>query len=148
MHERPLHKQCFTVWCTVTDFDIAHSPCIPATCNRGFSKMALQRILRLDAVGLVSELFSSYLISLRVDIPRPARSLNLIACDFLFWGHLKVKFTHLNPNTIDQLKAVIWMEITALSPEWPTKVMINFRVNFTSLWTVKINCQWIDLEIN
>jgi hypothetical protein len=67
-------------------------------------------------------------ISLRGDIPWPARSPDLAACDLFLWGHLKAEVYKRRPRTTDELKAAIQHEITAVSLEMTRRVMRNFRV--------------------
>jgi hypothetical protein len=80
------------------------------------------------SMGVVWEMFPGCLISLRGDIPWPVRSLNLAACDFFLWGHLKAEVYKHMPRTTDELKAAIQYEIVAIPPEMTRRVMRNFRV--------------------
>jgi len=42
-----------------------------------------------DSMAAVRNLFPNHVISRYGDITRPARSPDLSACDFFFWGYLK-----------------------------------------------------------
>jgi hypothetical protein len=80
------------------------------------------------SMGVLQEMFPRRLISLRGDIPWPARSPDLVACDFFLWGHLKAEVDKRRPRTTDELKAALQHEIAAIPPEMTSWVMRNFRV--------------------
>jgi hypothetical protein len=76
-------------------------------------------------------MFPGRLISLRGDIPRPALSPDLAACDFFLWEHLKAEVYKRRPRTTDELeelKAAIQHEILVIPLEMTRRVMRNFRV--------------------
>jgi hypothetical protein len=69
------------------------------------------------SMGVLREMFPGRLISLRGEIPWPARSPDLAACDFILWGHLKAEVYKRRPRTTDELKTSIQHEIAAIPPE-------------------------------
>jgi hypothetical protein len=60
------------------------------------------------------EIFPERVISLRGELPRPARSPNLSACDYFLWGYLNEKVHTTRPRTIDDLKIAILKQISAI----------------------------------
>jgi hypothetical protein len=57
-----------------------------------------------------------HVISLLGELPWPARSLDLSACEYFLWGYLKAKAYTTRPRTIDNLKIEIRKQISA-TPE-------------------------------
>jgi hypothetical protein len=153
LHERPLHSQRVTVWCDVADFGVigpyffedgeSHSNfrslCADVTwlpgaeTERAWKSSSMvptgwcHRSHDERTMGVLREMFPGR-ISLRGDIPWPARSPDLAACDFFLWGHLKAEVYKRRPRTTDELKAAIQHEIAAIPPEITRRVMRNFRV--------------------
>jgi hypothetical protein len=80
------------------------------------------------SMGVLREMFLERLISLRGDIPWPALSSDLAACDLFLWGNLKAEVYKRMPKTTDELKADIQHEIAAIPQEMTRRVMRNFRV--------------------
>jgi hypothetical protein len=80
------------------------------------------------SMTILWEMFPGRLISLQGDIPWPARSPNLAACDFFLWGYLKAEVYKRRPRTTDKLKAGIQHEIAAVPLQMTRWVMRNFRV--------------------
>jgi hypothetical protein len=63
---------------------------------------------------IIREMFPEDVISLRSEIPWPARSPDLSAPDYFLWGYFKAKFCTTRPRTIDDLKIVIRKQISAI----------------------------------
>ena len=55
----------------------------------------------------------------------PPMSLDLIICDFYFWGNLKFKVYSNNPHTIEELKTNIHNAIAGIKPNELAKVAGN-----------------------
>jgi hypothetical protein len=119
LHERPLCSQRVTVWCAVADFGVIGpyffeedgeavtvtsdryvqvllSFMEPKLNERGNSTVWFQHDgatahTARGSMGVLREMFPGRLISLRGDIPWPARSPDLASCDFFLWGHLKAE---------------------------------------------------------
>lgn len=81
---------------------------------------------------ILRQMFPGRLISLRGNMPWPARSPDLAACDYFLWGYVKSKVYKTKPRTTDELKAAIQHEIAEIPQEVTTRVMRNFRVRFQS----------------
>jgi len=79
------------------------------------------------SLGILREIFPSRLISLGGDIGWPARSQELIPCDFFLWGYLKAEVYKNRSQTLKALKEVIREEVDAITPEMTNIVMENFR---------------------
>ena len=78
-------------------------------------------------MGILREMFSGHLISLRGDFGWSARSPDLNPRDFFLWGYLKSKVYSNRPQSIEQLKDAINQEITAIPHEMTRRVTDNFR---------------------
>ena len=72
---------------------------------------------------VLKEMFPGCVISIRGDVPWPARSTDLVPCDFFFWGHLKAKNFAEKPRTIQELKMVIRQKTEEIPQEMIDKVM-------------------------
>jgi hypothetical protein len=72
------------------------------------------------------EMFLGRLISLRGDIPWPARSPDLTPCDFFLWGYLKAEVYKHRPRNLQTLKEAIRTEIRRIPKEMLERVMRNF----------------------
>jgi hypothetical protein len=59
------------------------------------------------------------------DVPWPARSPDLTACDFFLWGYLKHKVFETCPQDLDTLKQRIVEEINAIQAATLSRVMEN-----------------------
>jgi hypothetical protein len=79
------------------------------------------------SVSLLRETFSQHFISRGGDISWPARSPDLSACDYSFWGYLKSKFFISKPTTIEELKQRIKEEVAAIPEQMTRRVMENRR---------------------
>jgi hypothetical protein len=144
LHERPLHSQPVTVWCAVADFGVIDPYLFkdretvtvtsdryvqmlrnflePKLNERGnpavwFQQDGATAHTARGSMGVLREMFPGRLISLRGDIPLPALSPDLAACDFFLWGHLKAEVYKRRPRTTDELKAAIPHEIAAIPPK-------------------------------
>ena len=68
-----------------------------------------------------------HLISLRGDIDRPARSIDLNPGDFFVCGYLKSNvYTH-RPRSLEQFKDAICQEIVAIAQEMIGRIMDKFH---------------------
>lgn len=160
LHERPLHSQHVTVWCAVADFGIIgpyffeeEGRTVTVTSQRyvhmlnNFLKPKPNEIgnrvvwyqqdgatahTARQSMEVLRQMFPGRLISLRGNMPWPARSPDLAACDFFLWGYLKSKVYKNKPRTTDELKAAIRHEIAEIPQEMTTRVMHNFRVRLQS----------------
>jgi hypothetical protein len=72
------------------------------------------------------EMFPGRLISLRGDIPWPARSPDLTPWDFFLWGYLKAEVYKHRPRNLQTLKEAIRTEICLIPQEMLERVMRNF----------------------
>jgi hypothetical protein len=145
LHERPLHSQHVIVWRAVADFGVigpyffeedgetvtvTSDHYVQMLCNflepklneRGnpavwFQQDGVTAHMARGSMGILREMFPGRLISLRGDIPWPACSPDLSACDFFFWGHLKAEVYKRRPRTTDEPKAAIEHEIASIPPE-------------------------------
>jgi hypothetical protein len=72
------------------------------------------------------EMFPGHLISLRGDIPWPARSPDLTPCNFFLWGYLKAKVYKHRPRNLLILKEAIRTEIRRIPQEMLERVLRNF----------------------
>jgi hypothetical protein len=66
-------------------------------------------------MDIVQEMFPEHVISLRGDLPWPARLPDLSACDYFHWGYLKAKVYSTRPWTINDFKITIWKQISVIS---------------------------------
>jgi hypothetical protein len=62
------------------------------------------------------------------DVPWPARSPDLSACDYFLWGFIKSRVFISKPTTIAELKQSINEEIAAIPEQMTRRVMDNLRV--------------------
>jgi len=80
-------------------------------------------------MSVLQEMFPRHVISCGGDVPWPARSPDLSACDYFLWGYLKSRVLISKPRTITELKQSI-KEETAVIPEQMTRrVMENLGVS-------------------
>lgn len=112
LHERPLHSQRVTVWCAVADFGIIgpyffeeEERTVTVTSDRYVHMLNTFLQPKLNEIGnrmlwyqqdgatahtsrrsmeVLRQMFPGRLISLRGDMPWPARSPDLAACDFFY----------------------------------------------------------------
>lgn len=79
------------------------------------------------SMARLREMFPRRVISRNGDVPWPARSPDLTACDYWLWGYLKSKVYLRRPRTIEELKENIRNEITAIPMGTLQRVMGNLR---------------------
>jgi hypothetical protein len=72
-------------------------------------------------------MFPQHVISCGGDVPWPARSPDLSACDCFLLGYLKSKVLISKPTTIKELKQRIKEEIAAILEQMTHRVMENHR---------------------
>jgi len=60
------------------------------------------------------KMFPQHVISRGGNVPWPARSPDLSACDYFLWGYLKRRVSISKPRTIGDLKQSIKEEIAAI----------------------------------
>jgi hypothetical protein len=58
----------------------------------------------IASMEVLSQIFPNRVISHNGDIPWPAKSPDLSACDFFLWGYLKGKLYTQHPNNVTVLK--------------------------------------------
>ncbi|KAG5317980.1 TC3A transposase, partial [Pseudoatta argentina] len=78
-------------------------------------------------MNLLRQRFPDRLISLRGDLPWPARSPDLSPCDFFLWGYLKSLVYVDRPRTIDHLKNNIRDAIANIPIDMLRRVDENFK---------------------
>jgi hypothetical protein len=78
-------------------------------------------------VVVVREIFPEHIISMRVELPWPARSPDLSVCDCLLCGHLKEKVYTTRPRTIDDLKTGIRKQISAIPGNMARRALENLQ---------------------
>ena len=74
------------------------------------------------SMEVLRKMFPSRLVSLRGDVPWPARSPDLAPCDFFLWGYLKERVYRDRPKTIQELKIAIDREIKLIPQEMTKNV--------------------------
>ncbi len=79
------------------------------------------------SISLLKQWFPSRLISRRGNVEWPARSPDLAPCDFFLWGYLKEKVYRHRPQSIQDLKKAISLEIRRIPKEITDQVMRSFR---------------------
>jgi len=80
------------------------------------------------SMGVLRETFPQHVISHGGDIPWPARSPDLSACDYFLWGYLKSRVFISTPRTIRELQQSIKEEIAAIPEQMTHRVMENLGV--------------------
>ena len=85
-----------------------------------------------DFMAAVRNLFPNHVISRYGDITWPARSPDLLACDFFLWGYLKSQvFKAPAPHTVQELKHRIQQEVKRIPVEMLQTVMGDVRKRLT-----------------
>jgi hypothetical protein len=79
------------------------------------------------SMSVLREMFPQHVISRGGDVPWPARSPDLSACDYFLWGYLKSKVFTSKPRTIQEPKQRIKEEIAAIPDQMTRRVMQNRR---------------------
>jgi hypothetical protein len=69
------------------------------------------------SMSVLRETFPQPIISRGSDVPLPACSPDLPACDYFLWGYLKSKVFFSKPRTIAELKQRMKEEIAAIPEE-------------------------------
>jgi len=72
-------------------------------------------------MSVLREIFPQHIISRGGDIPWPARSPDLSACDYFLWGYLKSRVFICKPRTIKE-------EIAAIPEQMTRRAMENLGV--------------------
>jgi len=80
------------------------------------------------SMSVLREMCPQHVISRGDDVPWPARSPDLSACDYFLWGYLKSRIFVSKPKTIAKLKRSIKEEIAAIPEQMTRRVMENFGV--------------------
>ena len=80
------------------------------------------------SMSVLREMFPQYVISRGDDVPWPACSPDLSACDYFLWGYLKSRVFISEPTTIAELKHSIKEEIAAIPEQMTCWVMENLGV--------------------
>lgn len=132
LHQKPLHCERVTVWCAISVMGIIgpyffeeneRAVTVNAARYRSmieeffipsleemnvrdvwFQQDGATAHTARDSMNLLRQYFPDRLISLRGDLPWPARSPDLTPCDFFLWGYLKSLVYVDRPQTIDHLK--------------------------------------------
>jgi hypothetical protein len=79
------------------------------------------------SVEVLRQMFPNRVISRTGDIPLPAKSADLSACDFFLWGYLKGKVYTCRPNNVTVLKQPNEEEIQNIPDDMLRKVMADVR---------------------
>lgn len=155
LHEKPLHCERVTVWCAFSKAGII-GPYFFEENNRAVTvnserytemirEFFLPKLEEMDlgdvwfqqdgatahtarcSMELLRENFHERLISLRGDLPWPARSPDLAPCDFFLWGYLKSVVYTDRPRTLVHLKDNITQAIANIRTDMLERVDGNFR---------------------
>jgi hypothetical protein len=89
----------------------------------GFSKMVQQPTQQGHPMSVLQQIFPQHIISRAGDVPWPARSPELPACDYFFWGGTSKAV--LISRTIAELRQSIKEEITAIPEQMTCRMMEN-----------------------
>ena len=155
LHQIPLHCERVTVWCAISSVGIIgpyffeeNERTVTVNAAR-YRKMIeeffLPHLEEMDvgdvwfqqdgatahtaraSMELLREHFPDRLISLRGDLPWPARSPDLTPCDFFLWGYLKSIVYNDRPETLAHLKTNIRNAIAEIPVDMLQRVTQNFR---------------------
>ena len=78
----------------------------------------MEQLPILQKINLCFErIFPAHLNFLLGDIGRPARSPELLHCDYFPWGYVKAEMYKHRPTTIDRLKATIRQTVNEIPEE-------------------------------
>jgi len=77
------------------------------------------------SMSVLREMFPQHVISRGDDVPWPARSPDLSACDYFLWRYLKSRVFISKPRTITELKQIIKEEIAVIPEQMIRRVMKN-----------------------
>ena len=100
----------------------------------GSNKMVPQRETQCN---FFREHFPERLISLRGDLPWPARSPDLNLCDFFLWGYLKSIVYNDRPQTLLHLKNNIRNAIADIPVSMLERVEENLKKRVTRVLTME-----------
>jgi hypothetical protein len=156
LHQRPLHSERLTVRCGIASFGVLGSYlfqdkevteksecyvamlrnfCEPELRRRGidlssvwFQQEGAAAHTARASMNVLREMFPQHVISRGGDVPWPARSPDLSACDFLLWRYLKSRFFIYKSRTLTELKQSVKEEIAAIPEQMTRWVMENLRV--------------------
>jgi hypothetical protein len=95
------------------------------------------------SVEVVREIFPGRLISLRGDIPWPARSPDHSPCDSFLLGYLKAEVYKCRAQTTDKLKDAIRHKMTAIPKVLATRTLQNFRERLHECMLVRASIKMI-----
>ena len=79
------------------------------------------------SMDIIRPLFPCLLISRFGNIHWPFRSPNLSMCDYLLWGHLKVRVYEHKPHAMEELKEAICEVVVQIDWAMTEKVFANFQ---------------------
>jgi hypothetical protein len=114
--------------------EVSHNFCGPELRRRGidlssvwFPQDAATAHSARASMSVLREMFPQHVISRGGDVPWPARSPDLTACDYFLWGYLKSKVLISKLRTIEELKRRIKEEIAAIPEQMTRRVMESLR---------------------
>ena len=79
-------------------------------------------------MSVLREMFPQHVISRGGNVPWPARSPDLCACDYFVWGYRKSRVFISKPRTISELKHSIKEEIAAILKQMIRRVVEKLGV--------------------
>ena len=80
------------------------------------------------SMSVLWEMFSQHVVCFGGDVPWPARSPDLSACDYFLWGYLKSRVFISKPKTTAEIKQSIREENVAIPELTTRRVMENLGV--------------------
>ena len=83
-----------------------------------------------SSMSVLREMCPQHVISRRGDVPWPARSPDLSACDYILWGYLRSRVFISKPKTTAELKQRIKEEIAAIPEQMTRRVMSKTEAVF------------------
>ena len=158
LNQRHLHSEILTVWCGIVSFgsswSLLHwrqrrcscycgiwalcglrSYCEPELGRRGidlssvwFQQDGATAHTARASMTVLREMFPQHVISRAGDVPWPALSPDLSACDYFLCGYIKSRIFISKPRTIEELKQSITEEIAAIPEQMTRRVMENLGV--------------------
>jgi hypothetical protein len=83
------------------------------------------------SMEVIREMFPEQAISLHRELPWPAHSPDLSACDYFLWEYLKVKVYATRQQTIDDddFKIKIWKKFSAIPENMARRALGNLRAS-------------------
>jgi len=73
-------------------------------------------------MSVLREMFPQHVISRDGDVPWPARSPDISACDYFLWGYLKSRVFISKPRIMPELKGSIKEEIAEIPKQMARRV--------------------------